>query len=559
MSDGTVDVSAESLRTQQAPDLVVFVHGTFAASSEEEGSRWWQRGSEHWRWLQAHLPAGVVLGDDSVRPFMWDGCNSQISRLRAANRLLALMLELERQGRNYHLIGHSHGGSVIWEALVSAEVTRGYQTVYAELRRALNDPTVRLGDDPIIPERPDEYAPWFVKYKTRYIPQKREYAAIRTAIELPRLRSWTTVGTPFMHYLPVRRPFVSGWRSRGFSVLPSVSWRGLATALTDLLLTMTVALPFIWLFVALIATAAGAAWPRTFSRSDLANSLALPFGIWWLIAFFALGRGHYAEALLARERAGLRATRRFAERWLGLWSPSDEAINALSASVRHGVTYEWLCTPAPRRARQEMPTLPVALPIPRLSLPAPVGTAHLVPDVQMVTLTRLAKPVVVLANRLLEPWWRRKVAIAVTRTAQGSDLPAAVAAYVSPWPLPLADARAYTGLPDTVTASLDHTVARQNAALGPRAREVLMIAALEGLPGAIQAAGEDTPTASTGLVHTAYFSDHNVRALILRHIRQTSTSTGQAGADEDTLSTWLTAHHQAVQERLARFLSEIDE
>jgi hypothetical protein len=32
------------------PDVVILVHGTFAASPDEDGPAWWQRGSEHWRW-----------------------------------------------------------------------------------------------------------------------------------------------------------------------------------------------------------------------------------------------------------------------------------------------------------------------------------------------------------------------------------------------------------------------------------------------------------------------------------------------------------------------------
>ena len=62
-----------------------------------------------------------------------------------------------------------------------------------------------------------------------------------------------------------------------------------------------------------------------------------------------------------------------------MWSPSDEAINALSGTVSHGTTYEWLCTPVAQRHRQDLPALPVPRPLPRLALPLPAGEAHILP------------------------------------------------------------------------------------------------------------------------------------------------------------------------------------
>jgi hypothetical protein len=521
------------------PDLVILVHGTFATSDDEVGDAWWQRGSDTWEWLRTHLPPDVALLDESIRLFRWDGLNSQVSRLRAGNRLLAFLLELERQGRDYHLIGHSHGGSVIWEALVSAEVTRGEQVVYAELRRALNDPTIRLGDEPIIRERPDEHAQWFVKYKTRHIPQSREYAAVHAGIQLRGLRSWTTVGTPFMHFRPARRPLVTGRLGSN------------RQALTDLLLTVTLTLPVFFLAAVIIAGFANANWPQAVYGSSVANELAPVFVVWWLIAFWVTGQRRYATSLLVRERAGLRAAQRFAGRWLGLWSPADEAINTLSASVAHGVEYERLHQSVVRRVQQPAPALPVPFPLPRLRLPAPVGATHLLPDLPLVKPMRLTSPAVALANRWLEPLWRRMVAKALTRAAQGADLPHAVAAYVSPWPLPLAGARANEGLPEASITRLDRIVAGHNATLGPKAREFLMVAALEGLPS------EGIEVGSAGLIHTAYFGDEGVRDLILRHIRRSRALAGFEAEPDDALSAWLTSHQRTVHGRLAEFLGSV--
>ena len=52
--------------------------------------------------------------------FHWSGENSERSRIKAGRDLLEYLLALESAGRGYHLIGHSHGGSVIWHALCRA-------------------------------------------------------------------------------------------------------------------------------------------------------------------------------------------------------------------------------------------------------------------------------------------------------------------------------------------------------------------------------------------------------------------------------------------------------
>ena len=43
--------------------------------------------------------------------------NSEAPRRLAARRLLTCLNWYEEQGLHYHLVAHSHGGSVLWEAL----------------------------------------------------------------------------------------------------------------------------------------------------------------------------------------------------------------------------------------------------------------------------------------------------------------------------------------------------------------------------------------------------------------------------------------------------------
>ncbi len=166
---------------------------------------------------------------------------------------------------------------MIWEALVSAEVTRSQKNVAPELRRALNCEEIRLSDEPLIPLRDDEYLPVWVKYKTRYIPRESEYLAIRSELELNGLRSWSTVGTPFMRFFPARRPLVTGWRSGGLSLCPPTGRRQLATLLLDCLLITTACAPFTYLAFAIFASMVGVEWPRSMLRKDIPDILSCSF------------------------------------------------------------------------------------------------------------------------------------------------------------------------------------------------------------------------------------------------------------------------------------------
>ena len=52
--------------------------------------------------------------------FHWNGGNSECDRQVAAAALLEQLLKLEEIGTAYHLVGHSHGGSVLWAAVCLA-------------------------------------------------------------------------------------------------------------------------------------------------------------------------------------------------------------------------------------------------------------------------------------------------------------------------------------------------------------------------------------------------------------------------------------------------------
>ena len=70
------------------PDVVILVHGTYAARSSDEGDSWWQRGSEAWKGLRRRLPQQAQLPERG-RLFHWSGENSERSRTRP--RVIYLM------------------------------------------------------------------------------------------------------------------------------------------------------------------------------------------------------------------------------------------------------------------------------------------------------------------------------------------------------------------------------------------------------------------------------------------------------------------------------------
>ncbi len=105
---------------------IITVHGTFAhldGAPSEVGApgvdlQWWQRGSP----VNADLTKYVESTDGPVRlvRFIWSGDNSVLARREAGSALLKQMQELDKEGENYCVVGHSHGGSVISSVLMEA-------------------------------------------------------------------------------------------------------------------------------------------------------------------------------------------------------------------------------------------------------------------------------------------------------------------------------------------------------------------------------------------------------------------------------------------------------
>lgn len=241
--------------TQQSPkSTVIFVHGTGAGDLADRGQRWWQIGSLFEQTFSAAIFSSAFVD----RPFHWSGRNSESERRVAGLALLQRLLALEGAGQSYHLVGHSHGGSVIWNALI---------------------------------------------------------ASVRAGQHLKGLKSWTTVGTPYLTFGAVRAGI---WRWTAL-----VTLAGLAA----------------WLFHPIQANETLSIirqlW-REQTYSQLAF-IAFFFTIFAALLLWALGRVLLPLAFLGFEMQERRdahiAAMRYGEGWLSLWHPLDEPINSLAGTV----------------------------------------------------------------------------------------------------------------------------------------------------------------------------------------------------------------------------------
>lgn len=137
------------------PAVVVLVHGTFAAFDNDQcepegGSRFWQCESHFARELTAELGEAynVAPANPTSYVYHWSGNNSERSRRAAGLHLLRHLQKLEDSQRPYYVVAHSHGGSILWNALKCVATPNAVDT------------------------------------------------------GLPHLKGWITVGTPFMTFIP---------------------------------------------------------------------------------------------------------------------------------------------------------------------------------------------------------------------------------------------------------------------------------------------------------------------------------------------------------------------
>lgn len=247
-SDLAVETSESHVKTK-----LITVHGTGAGDTTASGDRWWQLGST----FMAEFCKRIDIDPSQVElsPFQWEeGPNSEAGRRDASLLLFFELKDLDDAGTDYYLIGHSHGGSVIYNTLLQS-----------------------------------------VRFKT----------------PLEGLKSWCTVGTPFLDFR---------LNSTIIQRLSGLSLAVLATGFVAFLLFIC-----LWISVKIFGhygTEFG--FVHKFSFALLIYGLLSVAGLWLL----ERREKSWFTASQKKQVASL-----YSDRWLGFWHLEDEAISAL-ANIR---------------------------------------------------------------------------------------------------------------------------------------------------------------------------------------------------------------------------------
>jgi hypothetical protein len=451
---------------EESAHRVILVHGTGAGATEPDGEdgtgvsepegkkRWWQRGSPFCKEMDKRLRPGAACwpGDGDTAEFHWTGRNRETERLQAGRDLLEnWLLPMEREKRSYHLIGHSHGGSVIWAALREAK-WRG--------------------------ERLDH------------------------------LRSWTTIGTPFLHYRPDSFSF---WDLAAFALAAVVGAR------------------FAW-----------------FTIRDLSVHRWVML-LHWLATLFLLSYLGYRIAVVLLAARRVRADARLARaafdeyqgRWLGLYSPVDEAITALRLSMGKADKVVMRI--------EKWPGWAAATWVPRVWPPFNyLGTLGYY--LWALLYYGVGRPIY---NRWVAPEIDRSVSARLANKCQGNDRSGVVLAAVTDGPLPDRD---YRPIPRHIDNRLRRKADAQAAVLVRNLREQLGIVS-PGKPDMSQVLRiVEGLLQWTELVHTTYYEDRDMLDLLALHIGGKLTDELEPSRRKrlQDLARWRAGIRSKVDEGLAR-------
>jgi tetratricopeptide (TPR) repeat protein len=454
-----------------APPVLILVHGTGAGEPNPADRRWWESEGRTAQDLAKATPNGPA----ELAPFRWTGRNSEKDR-RAAGR--ALLDELRKyedptDGRDYRLIGHSHGGSVIWHAL--AESARG--------------------------------AP------------------------LSRLKGWITVGTPFLQFRPAwtylwivlaaaaavfaawnaTTLLIDAWPDRDLVMRHARTYPVLGYVI-DALLAVTLPLGAL-----LVLTPAGALVVRGFpSLKNVPGRIQFAIGIGLVLAALGGGAWFVVWSDLIHDnaaKAGLWAT---AALLCLLWVIAASFIAATLLLISRGLEQR-------RRDRREREAVArygplwqpfthafdetvAGLAASRVS-PYPVAAPHPGPDASVLRqLFSIAMaPLARVADDFI--WWM------LMRRLQGADIWGLLLVQASAAPSPLALTFGFSSLADPAAQSLLEDAAKGLGELGSELRAKLVKAG--EVPDAVSAA-EIVGSAIkwTEVVHTLYFRDIRMMGLL---------------------------------------------
>jgi hypothetical protein len=452
-----------------APPLLILVHGTGAGEPNSTVRRWWESESQTAQDLAKASPDGPAELD----PFRWTGRNSEKDRRVAGRALLENLRDYERQGRDYRLIGHSHGGSVIWHAL--AESMRG--------------------------------AP------------------------LSRLKGWITVGTPFLQFRPAwtylwivlaavaavyaacnaTLLLTDAWPDRTLVMLHARTFPKLAYVIDALVAAILGAIAL------LVLAPAGALIARAFpALTNIPTRIRFTIGVIFVVAAFGGGAGFVVWSDLIRNntpKAGLWATAAS----LGvLWAVAAWFVAAALLLIYRGLDQR-------RRDRREREAVarygPLWQPFTHAvdetvaglaaSRVSPYPLAAPDPGPEASTLRQLfafvMKPVAGVADDFV--WWM------LMRRLQGADIWGLLLMQASAAPQPLALTFGFSNLPDPAAQALLKDAAVGLGELGTELREKLVEAGQKhDAISAVNIVGSAIKW--TEVVHTLYFRDNNTMVLL---------------------------------------------
>ncbi|MDA7878356.1 hypothetical protein N9B39_02270 [bacterium] len=442
--------------------VVILVHGTYAGDSSHEGDKWWQSGSPAVAQLKSRLPRGVSIAE-GAEVFHWSGENSERARSKAALQLLDRLRSLETEGRDYHLVGHSHGGSVIWKTLKAKS----------------------LGRQP-----------------------------------LEHLKSWTTVGTPYLQHRS--RSVFNIWNVAGIvmgvllippaakAMLQLGRMLGNAVRGNDMVLTLPPASEAGLMGVIRAPILSGLEWVGVQIEHSVQGvhigSYDPDTGVTLLEYFFGSLEGVLLIAVTltlsyvlvhlsmlsirpaiesyrihAEGRLQRYAFEVYCDRYLAIWSPDDEAINGLRSTLAFRMSFVSKMFPQERVFFSD-------------------------------TLGLLSRPyywvLSPIFNRWLQPSIDRLVRNIVTRAAQGNDRPSSMIVAVTPSPVGEL-AHLIPPLPRSLCKRILCTADHHARDIAPMLRKLLGEASLaEGMQGFCkELSGKE-------LVHTSYFDHSAVMELI---------------------------------------------
>jgi pimeloyl-ACP methyl ester carboxylesterase len=109
-------------------ETVVIIHGTFSS-----GASWWRPDSDFCKALDTALAAAgsqarcwAHTSAERLLFWNWSGDNSEVARRTEAAGLIAYLVSLSWQDdiKSIHLVAHSHGGNVLYRALLNPSLNR---------------------------------------------------------------------------------------------------------------------------------------------------------------------------------------------------------------------------------------------------------------------------------------------------------------------------------------------------------------------------------------------------------------------------------------------------